>query len=74
LLLLEILLAAYRAAGDFLFLLSQEKEAKEGNPATRVPLGFATQIPSGQPAVLDHTVGRRTRGALAALRLNNYND
>ena len=46
-LLFEVLLAACRAAGDFLFLLSQEKEAKEGNPAARVP-----PLRSGQPAVL----------------------
>ena len=45
------LLAAYRAACDFLLLLSQEKEAKEGNPATRVP-----SLRCGRPAVLDHRV------------------
>jgi hypothetical protein len=43
--------AASRAACDFLFLFSQEKEAKEGNPATRVP-----SLRCGQPAVLDHRV------------------
>ena len=58
-LLLEILLAAYRAAGDFLFLRSQEKEAKEWNP-----LPASLRAAPGNLRCSITGWGRRTRYAL----------
>ena len=45
------------APGGALLSCLCKKVSKEAHPATRVPLGFAAQIPNGQPAVLDHRVG-----------------
>lgn len=58
--------------GDLLsFACSKESKQRKEHPATRVPLGFAAQIPSGQPLCSLTGWGRRTRYALAALRSNN---
>jgi hypothetical protein len=62
-----ILAGRFPRGGDLLsFVSPKESKQRKDDPATRVPaLGF------GQPAVLNHRVGRRTRSALAALRSNS---
>ena len=59
--------------GDLLsFACSKESKQGKEHPATRVPLGFAAQTPSGQPAVLDHRAGpQNSLRAWQALRSNN---
>jgi hypothetical protein len=52
------------------FACSKESKQRKEHPATRVPLGFAAQIPSGQPAVLDHREGPQNslRGGAAPFK------
>jgi hypothetical protein len=52
------------------FACSKESKQRKEHPATRVPLGFAAQIPSGQPAVLDHREGPQNslRGCAAPFK------